>query len=166
MKYVVRFTSSDSEVEIDEKESLLEALQAKGIYIKSSCGGVASCGDCIVKVIEGKESLNEVTFSEEKLLGNVYHITKERLSCQSYITGDIRIDISHHDKAGDEKKRQKKNFQKSNQKVIRRKKEDLAAPEKSKQDQDWFRHWEKKETPKRPGKGGMKRPKAFKDPKK
>lgn len=68
-------------LELDSETSLLSALRDQDIYIKSSCGGYASCTDCIVKVIDGKEYLNDPTFDEKQLLGNVFHITKERLAC-------------------------------------------------------------------------------------
>ena len=55
------------------------------MYIKSSCGGVASCTDCRIKVIAGEDSLTTPPFEEVQLLGNVFHITKERLSCQAKI---------------------------------------------------------------------------------
>ena len=65
-----------------EGETLLEALRREGVPIRSSCGGFASCGDCVVLMKSKTDSLNAPNFDEKKLLGNVYHITKERLSCQ------------------------------------------------------------------------------------
>jgi len=65
-----------------EGETLLEALRREGVPIRSSCGGFASCGDCIVLMKSETDNLNAPNFDEKKLLGNVFHITKERLSCQ------------------------------------------------------------------------------------
>lgn len=114
----VRIKASDEVFEVDENTSLLEAFRQKDLYIKSSCGGNGSCSDCIIKVLEGAENLNEPSFDEKQLLGNVFHITKERLSCQTKITGDITIDISAHSKDADEKKRKSKtaNLYKNRQK--------------------------------------------------
>ena len=94
---------SGQELEIDEDKSILEALKEKGIYIKSSCGGVASCTDCRVKILSGEDSLTTPPFEEVQLLGNVFHITKERLSCQTKICGDeiVIVDLSGHDKKKD-----------------------------------------------------------------
>jgi 2Fe-2S ferredoxin len=101
-------------IEIDSDKSLMEAIREQNIYIKSSCGGVASCSDCIIKVVSGTDNLTEPPFEEIKLLGNVFHITKERLSCQTKLMGDACIDISAHDKGSDEEKMRQKttHFQK------------------------------------------------------
>ena len=61
---------------------MLDLLREKGVRIRSSCGGHATCSDCIVKVKSGDNLLSQVNFEEKKLLGNVYYITKERLACQ------------------------------------------------------------------------------------
>ena len=68
----------------------------QGVLIKSACGGVAQCRRCVVKIISGEEKLNRVEFEERQLLGNVFYITRERLSCQLKCHGNITIDISDH----------------------------------------------------------------------
>ena len=85
-------------IEIDsvEEEPLLQTLKNANIYIKSSCGGFARCRDCIIVLKAGGEHLNKPTFEEKNLLGNVFHITKERLSCQTKVGGPITIDLREH----------------------------------------------------------------------
>lgn len=83
-------------VNMNEKSSLLAQLKSSGYDIKSTCGGCASCGDCKVVITAGDEHLNEPSFEEKQLIGNVFHITKERLACQTNITGPVTIDISSH----------------------------------------------------------------------
>jgi len=83
-------------IEVDEKTDLLQALTKKGMSIRSDCGGHASCSTCIIKIVSGEEYTSAPGFIEIQLLGNVFHITKERLSCQTKITGDVVIDISGH----------------------------------------------------------------------
>jgi ferredoxin len=95
-------------LEIDNETRLMTALKQAGIYIKSSCGGKASCTDCIVKITNGAENLETAQIKEKQLLGNVFHITKERLSCQTFVNGDIEVDVSEHNKENDEKSREKK----------------------------------------------------------
>ena len=95
---------SQEALEVKEDTPLLTALLDKKIYIKSSCGGHASCSDCVIKIVEGKENINSLSFAEERLLGNVFFITKERLSCQTKITGDITIDVGNHDQKRDREK--------------------------------------------------------------
>lgn len=110
---------------IDKETTLLKALKDKDIYVKSSCGGVGSCGDCVIKVHTGENNLTPPTFNEIKLLGNVFHITKERLSCQATCNGNVTIDVSHHDKAKDQTKTANKKFKKKN--TLLKKKDDLVS---------------------------------------
>ena len=93
MKLEVEISNTGELVTLEE-ESLLETLRKKGVKIRSSCGGHATCSDCIVKVISGGKSLSEVNFEEKKLLGNVYYITKERLSCQVKVNREKDVDAS------------------------------------------------------------------------
>ena len=91
----VKITNINNTYNVSNDESLLDTLRKEKISIRSSCGGYASCGDCVVKVIEGAENLDKPNFEEKKLLGNVFHITKERLACQlkSCINPDLPIDV-------------------------------------------------------------------------
>ena len=92
MKTKVHITNNDETVELGE-ESLLEVLRKKGVRIRSSCGGHATCSDCIVKVKSGDKCLSDVNFEEKKLLGNVYYITKERLACQVRVKRQVKLKI-------------------------------------------------------------------------
>lgn len=83
-------------IEMNESDSLFEQLKDSGYNIKSTCGGCASCGQCTVVITSGEESLNEPSFEEKQLIGNVFHITKERLSCQTKVVGAVTVDISAH----------------------------------------------------------------------
>lgn len=91
-------------IEANDTDSLLTQLKANGLNIKSTCGGCASCGQCMVVIKEGESHIQEPTFEEKQLIGNVFHITKERLACQTYISGDVTIDISTHLEAANKKK--------------------------------------------------------------
>jgi 2Fe-2S ferredoxin len=164
-------------VEIEEGKNLLVALRENDTYIKSSCGGHATCTDCIIKIVSGEDNLTPPPFEELKLLGNVFHITKERLACQTMILGDVTIDISKHDKASDEARLKNKtsNYSKKKQvkthvrkesdiEKIRADKENERAEfdrEQKQKSEEWKNHWEKDkdEAPKKLG--GGKRPKYF-----
>jgi ferredoxin len=83
-------------IEVESGSNLREVLINKGQSIKSPCGGCASCGQCVVVVKSGFEGLSEISFEEKQIIGNVFHITQERLSCQTTVMGDITVDISAH----------------------------------------------------------------------
>jgi len=137
-------------ISVDNKTPVLEALRDEEIYIKSSCGGVASCSDCVIKVVEGADHCNPPPFEETRLLGNVFHITKERLSCQLKCEGDITIDISRHDKSADENKLK----QKTSSFVTKRRSKDDVTKIKEERAQNRAEKPEGKE-------GGHRRPKPF-----
>ncbi len=169
---------SDKMIEVEEGKNLLECLREQDVYIKSSCGGKGSCGDCVIKIVAGEDYLTPSPFNELKLLGNVFHITKERLACQTCVTGgDITIDTTKHDKASDEEKRKSKtsNFSKKKQaRTLVRKETDIEKlrseklaerdefdrAQKQKSD-EWKKHWEKDKSAAPKKLQGGKRPKFF-----
>jgi ferredoxin len=168
--YKVTLKPSNQVVEIEGDKNLLEALKEKGIYIKSSCGGVASCSDCICKVVGGEDNLNPPPFAEIKFLGNVFHITKERLACQTTIHGDITLDISRHDQESDQEKLKAKTTNlylktkvRKKDEVIQKKNEKIKSKmEKIEKDREYIRHWEGEKKEKWEKKlGGSKKPKLF-----
>ncbi len=178
LKHKVTCRPEGNVVEIEEGKNLLMALREAGTYVKSSCGGHATCTDCIIKIVSGEDNLTPPPFEELKLLGNVFHITKERLACQTCITGNITIDISKHDKAADEARLQNKtsNYSKKKQvsTIVRKesdkekiKSEQLAEEAKFEDEQKaksetWKNHWEKNKDASAPKKlAGGKRPKYF-----
>ncbi len=150
-------------IDVNSDEVLLTQLKKQGINLKSSCGGHATCGECVVKVMEGAECLSGSTFEEMRLLGNLFHLTKERLCCQTKIKGDVVIDVTNHEKHIEENMPVSKKPQvhlKKRENVERKSQE---IPEEN-VDPSWYRHWEKKDAGENMMKrvGGNKRPKAFK----
>jgi ferredoxin len=166
-------------LEVSEEKSLLQILKDNGVQIKSSCGGVASCRDCIIKVLSGEDHLTPPGFAEIKLLGNVFHLTKERLSCQTKVMGEVTIDISEQSQSlgGDRvvpkkgpprvatKLRKKKSLPESTptpggESVVKKD----QAPQRQSQ---WYKHWEKESRPTGEGEerekkqGGGRRPRPF-----
>lgn len=151
-------------VQIEEKTSLLEALKGKGYSLRSSCGGHASCSDCLIKVLSGEDNLNSPSFAEIQLLGNVFHITKERLACQTTLLGEVALDISSH--SDDEQRkpksrpfikvRKKEEYQKIRQEQQRK------NEEKGEEKEKWRHHWKKDKEARGPKRlGGGRRPRAF-----
>ena len=165
--------------DVDQDKDILTLLKEAEIYAKSSCGGHASCGDCVIKISSGEDNLSPPPFEEIKLLGNVFHITKERLACQTKISGDVTIDLSAHNQAIDEERLRNKSPKKKPVKV--RKSEDVSKMyeerkqessekhmQKEIQEESYYKHWEKKEDsegkPVRKKLDGGKRPRPFVTP--
>jgi ferredoxin len=80
-------------VEARPGESLFDAAGRAGAAIDTACVGKGTCGLCRVKILAGAEHLNPYTDEERRHLGNVYHLTKVRLSCRCRPTGDVSIEV-------------------------------------------------------------------------
>ncbi len=179
--FKVNLTPSNETIYVDDEMSLLEHLKKNGVYINSSCGGHGTCTDCIVRITAGADNLNEPTEVEQKLLGNVFHITKERMSCQTLVNGEVTVDMSGHTKAGVEAKREAKNKKVVNEKLSKlkqsgnfkvRKKDEVEKvmterqakwEEKNSKKEEWKNHWERdgRDSSKEKRLGGGRRPKTI-----
>ena len=88
-----KVTIDGTVVECDEGTTLFEAGAKLAAGIETACVGKGTCGLCRVKVVAGAEHLSPYTDEEKKHLGNVYHITKVRLSCRTRVSGDVVIEV-------------------------------------------------------------------------
>lgn len=79
-------------VDCSEGESIFDAGRRAGVPISTACVGRGTCGLCRVRVREGEENLTAFTETESRHLGNVYFLTKERLSCQTRVLGDAAVE--------------------------------------------------------------------------
>lgn len=130
------------EIEVNHGDNLRTSLISNEFEVKSPCGGCASCGQCIVVVKDNYASLNDISFEEKQIIGNVFHITQERLSCQTTVLGDVTIDISAHvKKVNIASKTVRRTREQADEVVAQRKEKFNAKPERQ---------------------GGFSKPKAFK----
>lgn len=108
MRRKVVFLPEEKTVEVSPGTSLLRAAALAGIEIKSSCGGKGSCGNCLVRVEEGKPEI--------KSTGKLSREEREKgylLSCQAFVGDeDLQVLVPHssrleehrvlYDRAGEE----------------------------------------------------------------
>jgi ferredoxin, 2Fe-2S len=86
---------SGAVLDCNDGDTVFEVGRAAGIAIDTACVGSGTCGLCRVKVIEGQQHLSEYSETELKHLGNVYFLTRVRLSCQSTIRGgDVTVELA------------------------------------------------------------------------
>jgi len=88
-----KVTIDGTELECAEGTTLFEAGAKLAAGIETACVGKGTCGLCRVKVLAGAEHLSPYTDEERKHLGNVYHITKVRLSCRTRVSGDVAVEV-------------------------------------------------------------------------
>jgi 2Fe-2S ferredoxin len=88
----ITFLPMNVTVSCADGESLFEVARRNGVPVATACAGKATCGLCRMKIVAGEAHLSPFNAGEKKHLGNVYFITKERLSCQARVTGgDVTV---------------------------------------------------------------------------
>ena len=81
----IRFLPSGKVQECHAGQSVFEVGWKSEVGIQSACVGKGTCGLCRVVIESGEKSLSPYNDVEEKHLGNLYHLTKLRLSCQAIV---------------------------------------------------------------------------------
>ncbi len=89
----VTYLPSGLRLACDSGDTVFGVARQAGIPITTACGARATCGLCRVKVLAGDAQLSPINDVEKKHLGNVYFITKLRLSCQAQVRGDVVVEI-------------------------------------------------------------------------
>jgi 2Fe-2S ferredoxin len=70
--------------------SLMEVLKGSDYDILATCGGMALCATCLVKVLQGHEQLIAPSDAELDMLDTLPHYDENnRLSCQIKIDGRL-----------------------------------------------------------------------------
>ncbi len=144
-------------VEVNEEKNLFVQLREQEVYINTICGGYGKCGKCVIKIIDGDQNINEPTFEEKQLLGNVFSITRERLACQTFVYGAVTVDLSAHDETKDKKER--KNVT-TNSSAKLRKRDDVRQMYRERKEASDEKKAQKEQKLKEK-EGGFRRPKAF-----
>lgn len=78
--------------EVEAGESLLEAAHRVEAPVYTLCGGIAACIQCRVRILEGDTHLSPPGALEKDRIGNIFHITRERLACQARVSGDVVVE--------------------------------------------------------------------------
>jgi len=86
-----RLTINDTREEtLDESDTLMNHLYARGVFIPSSCGGRGTCGLCRVRVEEPRQPCTPV---EEDHLSPAQRAAGFRLACQVKVQSDLVIRV-------------------------------------------------------------------------
>ncbi len=94
------FKKTHTGLDVREGENLMKALLDKQIPVASSCYGKGVCTKCRVQVIEGATNLSKPNALEKLATERLKETNSalqadERLSCQTRILGDIKIDTTY-----------------------------------------------------------------------
>lgn len=92
--HTVRFVQGSAEwnVEVEAGTSLLDAARICEAPVHTLCNGIAACIQCKVRIIDGGEHLTAPESLEKDRIGNIFHITGERLACQARVSGPVVVE--------------------------------------------------------------------------
>lgn len=80
-------------IEDDLDQPLLEHLNRLNIPIDQSCGGFGTCGTCKITVLYNAQNLSPRNDIENDMSLDRGFEENERLSCQTYMKGSVKISI-------------------------------------------------------------------------
>lgn len=73
----------------------MEVLLEAGLPVASSCAGDGICAKCKITIITGLDQLSPENDIEQFLKSKHKLGSNIRISCQTYVLGDITIDTSY-----------------------------------------------------------------------
>jgi len=76
-------------VEVQKGDSILDAAEEHGARVGHACGGNLACSTCHCYVLEGYDSLPEITDKENDIMDKAFDVRPEsRLGCQARVADD------------------------------------------------------------------------------
>ena len=87
----VRCEPSGREVQVLQDSNLMDAILQAGLALGQSCDGIALCGFCRVRVLDGLENLTAMAAEEKKILDAQHAGDDERLACCSKVLGPVSV---------------------------------------------------------------------------
>lgn len=94
-KYMT-FLPGDVRVSVSQDcESILDLALRAGIDMDHTCGGNATCGTCMVEVLQGLEKLEERNEIEREFAEERGLKPQERLSCQNRPLDGLVVKVPH-----------------------------------------------------------------------
>lgn len=73
----------------------MQTLLDDGLPVASSCSGEGVCSKCKIQILEGQENLSPPNETEKFLKQTNSIPDNERISCQTLILGDVKVDTNY-----------------------------------------------------------------------
>jgi ferredoxin len=96
----IRIFGSNQVYECNLTTSVLNVLLRNRFPIHTLCGGRASCGRDLIRIREGAQFFSPKREMEKRRLASLATAGEQsgpdmRLACQSYVRGDVTIEVIH-----------------------------------------------------------------------
>lgn len=87
----IHFKNGRAPIDVPPGSKLMQSLQEAGLPVASSCRGDGVCAKCRMTIVNGAENLSRES-DLELFLRERHGLEKdERISCQTFIHGDITV---------------------------------------------------------------------------
>ena len=87
-KYKVKFLPFSSTVSVSPGTSILDAARKVDLFLKTTCGGKGTCGDCVVRIISGTYQSKLSSALSDELVRQGY-----ALACQTEVNDNLTIQL-------------------------------------------------------------------------
>lgn len=83
-------------VEVPSGTSILHSAEECGAHVGSACGGNLACSTCHIWVLEGYDSLGDISEAEDDIMDKAFDVRPEsRLGCQARVSDeDLIVEIT------------------------------------------------------------------------
>lgn len=92
---VLRCEPSGREVVVVHETNLMDAIHQSGLGLGQSCDGIALCGFCRVKILDGADNLSPMNEEEKKVLASMHAAADERLACCAALYGPVSLTTTY-----------------------------------------------------------------------
>ncbi len=89
----ITFLPDGITIDVKPGTTVFRAAARAEVAIPSQCGGKCACALCRVKVVDGEGLASPMRWDEECHMGNAFFLTRERLSCQLQVFGDMTVEV-------------------------------------------------------------------------
>ncbi len=90
----ITFLPSGVTIDVKPGTTVFHAAARAEVAIPSQCGGKCACALCRVCLVTTDPAVSPMRWEEEGHLGNAFFITRERLSCQLQVFGDVTVEVA------------------------------------------------------------------------
>jgi uncharacterized 2Fe-2S/4Fe-4S cluster protein (DUF4445 family) len=92
-KLTIHSAAGTHQIDVADGQTVRDALDITDWRIRAACGGIGSCGACVVQVKSG--DVSPLTLPEYQRLNEPARAQGWRLACQLRLNGDTQIHTSH-----------------------------------------------------------------------
>ncbi len=92
---MISFIKKKNPIHNQKDNTLMDILNENNVPVASSCGGEGVCAKCLITIHQGWENLSPLCQRELSLRQQHSFPENTRVSCQTYLTGDVTIDADY-----------------------------------------------------------------------